>query len=45
MDPAEYREFLMLGHGGVYELDVDRCCCWLLLSAYVTEILTAPRVA
>ena len=24
VDPAEYREFLMLGHGGVYELDVDR---------------------
>ena len=25
VDPAEYREFLMLGHGGVFDLDVDAC--------------------
>ena len=23
--PEEYREFLILGHGGVFDLDVDKC--------------------
>ena len=23
VDPAEYHEFLMLGHGGIFDLDVD----------------------
>ena len=28
--PEEYREFLILGHGGVFDLDVDKCGLILL---------------
>lgn len=46
--PEEYREFLVLGHGGVFDLEVDKCGLGLPVppvSEYMTASLLLENIA